>query len=284
MGASEVTDSENNLPLPTHELPTPVPDALPEETFELTTPVAVSHLRRRAALIMLLLWALVAAGEVGYVIGRDRAASSPAPVRADFSPGDLSVLQVVVQSQHDRLAALQAKETDAATALTQSEQALRDAQTKPTAPAVVPIPLGSFDPLGGAAAVAYSGTLALADCTGFGDPSTCSAENHLAFTLARAADGSLTLSSALFENAPAVRTGDVLHAQGPVANATYAVACNGGTVATFFDAQLTADQVTVNNGVAAVASFSTTFTISAPPGGACPQRLQAVYKGTIAQG
>ncbi len=146
------------------------------------------------------------------------------------------------------------------------------------------IPLESFDPLGGAAVVAYSGTLALAECTGFGDTSACSPTNHLGFTLAQAADGNLTLSSALFENAPVTRSGDVLHAQGPVANATYAVTCNGATMATFFDAQFTASQLSVTNGVPSIAAFSVTFAVSAPPAGDCPQRLQSTYQGAITQG
>jgi hypothetical protein len=232
---------------------------------------------------MLVLWALIIVGELGYVIGRDRTASTPAAVQTEAGPGDLTVLQAVVRWQQDRLDALQSTAADAASALAKSQQALTDAQANPRG-GVAQISLESFDPLGGAAVMGYSGTLALAECTGFGSASACSAENHLAFTLAQAADGHLALSSALFENAPVTRAGVALHAEGPVANATYAVSCNGETMATFFDAQLTPNQLTVTNGVPAVATFSVAFTVSAPPAGACPQTLKSTYQGTISQG
>jgi hypothetical protein len=296
MDASEVTDTErdhpplgrdlpppaHDLPPPGHDLPPPAADSLPEESVDLTTTVIVRKLRRKAAVIMLVVWALIIVGEVGYVIGRDRTSSAPAAVRTDVGPGDLVVLQAIVQFQQDRLNALQSTAADAASALAKSQKALTDAQANPTGR--VQIPLESFDPLGGAAVIMYSGTLALAECTGFGSASPCSADNHLAFSLAQAAGGTLSLSSALFVNAPVTRAGAVFHAQGPVANPTYAVSCNGATVATFFDAQLIPSQLTVTNGVPAVATFSVTFAITAPPGDPCTQQLQSTYQGTISQG
>jgi hypothetical protein len=286
MDASDVTARRPDLPAPDAS-------AARGETIDLTTgsieppPKAPRRRHRTVLMIVLAAWALVMVGEIGYVIGRDRT-TNPSPLGGEAAAGDLTVLQAVVQSQQDRLVALQSHASDAATTLSKSQQALAqsqqdlvEAQTKPTAPAVVQIPLKSFDPLGGAPLRVYAGTLALAACDGFGDPSACSPENHLAFTLGRAADGSLTLSSALFVNAPVSRDGGVLHAQGPVVNATYAVACNGETTATFFDAQLVADQLTVVNGQTEVATYATTFTITAPPGGSCPQRAQFVYVGSL---
>jgi hypothetical protein len=215
------------------------------------------------------------AGEIGYVIGRDRASGTRTAARIEGSPGEFIVMQALVRSLQDRLDA-------AVKALAQGQPA--DAPATPATPAVVQIPLESFDPLGGAPVVAYSGTLSLASCTGFGDAPGCAAQNDVAFTLTRVADGTLTLSSALFEGVPAARSGGVLHAQGPIANPAYALACPSGSMATFFDAALTPTELTVTNGLPAISRFSATLTITAPADSTCTQTLQAVYTGTIARG
>jgi hypothetical protein len=222
----------------------------------------------------------VIAGEIGYVIGRGRT-TTPAPLRSSVGAGDLTVAQAVMRSQENRILALQAAANGTAGQLAQSQQSLTDAQAKLAAPTTVDLPLGAFDILGGAAAAAYSGTLSLTACDGFNDASACSADNHLGFTVGRAADGSLTLSSALFENAPLARDGVSLHAQGPVANPAYAVNCNGEVTATFFDAQLAIDHLSMTDGTPTVVSFTVTFAMTVPAGGPCPQHSQVVYSGSM---
>jgi hypothetical protein len=271
MDASDATDTQGGLPPPVSAA-RPGDDAVvPPE------PAAVSERRprRRTLIIVLAVWALVMAGEIGYVIGRDRATNTTAAARIEGSPGEFIVMQAVSQSLQDRLAAAQK-------ALAESQQALSNAQANPSTSSTVQIPLQSFDPLGGAPLLVYSGTLVLASCTGFGDPTACAPQNQLDFTLARAADGHLTLSSAVFEGAPVTRAGGVLHAQGPVANPSHALACPAETMATFFDAELTPNQLTMTNGVPAISSFSATLTTTAPADSACTQPLQSVYQGTIA--
>jgi hypothetical protein len=262
MDASEATGTQRGLPPPVAAAHSeagidPPAAAVPEQRPQ-----------RRVLVVVLAVWALVLAGEIGYVIGRDRTSSRPAAARIDGSPGEFIVLQAIAQSLQDRL--------DAA------EKALADPQAKPSTPAVVQVPLQSLDPLGGAPLLAYSGTLLLASCTGSSDPSKCPAQNNLVFTITRLADGTLAMSSALFDGAPVARAGGVLRAQGQVTNPANALTCPAATMATYFDAQLTPDQLTLTNGVPAISSFSATLTISAPAESTCTQRLQAVYQGTIA--
>jgi hypothetical protein len=222
---------------------------------------------RRAWMIVLAVWALVMAGEIGYVIGRDRT-SNTAAAQTAVAPGDISVLQVIIQSQQDRIDSLLANA----------------ASTTTTKPAAVEIPLETIDPLGGEAVIVYSGTLARTACDGYADASACSAENDLDFRLARIDAGTLTLSTALFENAPVAREGTDLHAQGSVTNPTSALACDGQPTATSFDVRLTPDRLSVSGEKAVVGSYSARLTLTAPVGGACPRQLQSIYAGAITSG
>ena len=263
MDASEATGTQRGLP-------PPVAAAHSDDAGIDPPAVAVPEQRprRRVLIVVLAVWALVLAGEIGYVIGRDRTSSHPAAASIDGSPGEFIVMQAIAQSLQDRLNA--------------AEQALADAHGNPSTSPVVQIPLQSLDPLGGAPLLAYSGTLVLAACTGFSDPSACPAQSNLVFTITRVADGSLTMSSALFDGAPVARAGGVLRAQGPVINPANALTCRAATMATFFDAQLTPNQLTLTNGVPAISSFSATLTLAAAADSTCTQPLQSVYQGTVA--
>jgi len=215
--------------------------------------------------VLLVGWALVMAGEIGYVIGRDRSAGQTV-LRPKIDSVELTVLQAMIQSQQQRL--------DGAAA----------ALPSPQAPPALQISLDSFDPLGGARLVTYSGTLVLAGCTGFADPATCPAQRQLTLGIARAPDGTYSLTSPLSAAQAITRSGDAFHAHGPVSNADYAAPCNGEAMATSFDLALAPSQLTVTNGAPAVAVFSATVTMTAAPDGVCPQSRQSVYQGSVVAG
>jgi hypothetical protein len=268
MDASEATDPQRSLPPP---ISAARPDDEGDDPAE-TAAVPERRPRRRALLIILAVWALVMAGEIGYVIGRDRASNTPAAARIVGNPGDFIVMQAVLRSVQDRLDA-------ATTALAQSQPASPDAQTNPSA-TPVPVPLQSFDPLAGAPMLTYSGTLVLASCTGFSDPTACAAQSA---RLHPRPDGRGRPHTVVAD--VRCRTGRTsewrLRCTRSGHNPAYALACPAETMATFFDAELAPNQLTVTNGVPVISSFSVTLTITAPANSTCAQQLQSVYQGTI---
>lgn len=253
------------------------------------SPTELAPTRRRGGLVALAVAVTLIAAVVGFVAGRagrqpaERATTTstlPKTVAATGedgaakTAGDLQAEQAKSAQLAAQLQAITGQLDQANKSVTSLQAQVQSAGT----PAPAQIALSSFDPLGGAASAAYRGQLALSACDNI---SSCSASITVDITINHRGDGSLQMSSLLFEDASMAREGSSFRAQGTVGNQDYALRCQGVVTTTNFDIRLTPSQMTVASGIATVTGYTVDYVIVSPPGGACSAGSQETYAGLV---